>query len=274
MPSASALHGSRRTSAFTLAELLLVVAVVVVLAALLVPVLARQVARAKAKSRAVRCMDNGRQMTVAWLLYTEANRGRVPKANGANPWVDGRLDLVGGAANWNPRDLTNSPLWQYCGRNAALWRCPADPSTVEANGATLPRVRSISMNAWFDGDDVEAFGPGFRVYRTVGDLVDPGPANTWLFIDEREDAINDGGFIVGMRGFPDQPKLWVVVDFPAAFHDQAAGVAFADGHSEIRRWKDRRTMPAPRKDSSLQLNMSSPGNPDAYWLMDHSTRRP
>ena len=70
----------------------------------------------------------------------------------------------------------------------------------------------------------------------MSDLVDPGPSRTWGFLDERENSINDGEFVVGMYGYPDQPAHWNIVDFPASYHGQA-GLSFADGHSGIRKWR-------------------------------------
>ena len=66
------------------------------------------------------------------------------------------------------------------------------------------------MNAWFNGLDAAGFGPGgMRVYKKMSDLTDPGPSRTWAFLDEREDSVNDGEFVVGMFGYPDQPGQWV-----------------------------------------------------------------
>ena len=129
------------------------------------------------------------------------------------------------------------------------------------------------MNAWFDSSDVAGFGPsGMRIYKKMGDLIDPGPSRTWVFLDEREDSINDGEFVVGMFGYPDQPGQWKIVDFPASYHCQAGGLSFADGHSEIRKWRDPRTMP-PLRPGGLPLNVGSPNNQDVFWLMDRSTRK-
>ena len=96
---------------------------------------------------------------------------------------------------------------------------------------------------------------------------------TWVFIDEREDSINDGEMIVSMNGFPDSPGQWKMVDYPASYHGGAGGFGFADGHSEIKKWKDARTMPAVRKTLDLPLNVPSPNNRDVYWMMERSTRR-
>jgi prepilin-type processing-associated H-X9-DG protein len=154
-----------------------------------------------------------------------------------------------------------------------IWKCPADHSSVKVNGKTIPRVRSISMKAWFDSTDVAGFGPtGMRIYKKMIDLNDPGASMTWVFLDEREDSINDGEFVVGMYGYPSQPSQWQIVDFPASYHNRAAGFSFADGHAEIRRWIDSRTMP-PLTKGGLNLGVGSPENQDVFWMMDHTTRK-
>ena len=130
------------------------------------------------------------------------------------------------------------------------------------------------MNAWFNGLDAPDFGPsGMRLYKKMSDLIDPGPARTWAFLDEREDSINDGEFVVGMWGYPDQPSQWTIVDFPASYHHRAGGFSFADGHSEIRKWQDGRTMPVLKRGQKLSLGVQSANNKDVFWMMDRTTRK-
>jgi prepilin-type processing-associated H-X9-DG protein len=109
-------------------------------------------------------------------------------------------------------------------------------------------------------------------YLKIGDCLKPGPAMTFVFVHERVDSINDGEFVVSMLGYPNQPSQWRLVDYPASQHDGACGFSFVDGHSEMKRWLDRRTIPPIGP--VLMLNVPVPNSPDAYWLMDHCTRKP
>jgi prepilin-type N-terminal cleavage/methylation domain-containing protein/prepilin-type processing-associated H-X9-DG protein len=267
-------NGTRAARGFTLIELLVVIAIIAILAGMLLPALAK----AKTKAQGIKCLANGRQMMLAWRLYVEDNDDKVPHSyNPGAPteWVHGSMDFNGGnRSNWDiNQDITKSPLWPYCGNSAGIWKCPADNSTVTYRGATYPRIRSIAMNAWFNSTDVEFFGSGFRQYKKMSDVIDPGPTRTWLFLDEREDSINDGEFVVGMNGFPDKPQQWMIVDYPASYHNRAAGFSFVDGHSEIKKWTDPRTMPVLKKGQRIALNVPSPNNQDAFWMMDRSTRK-
>ncbi len=261
-----------RERGFTLIELLVVIAIIAILAGIMLPALAKS----KTKAQGIMCLNNGRQMLVAWRMYVDDNSDKVPQSYGPNEWVHGSLDFNGGnRSNWDvEQDIKKSILWQYCGNNTAIWKCPADRSSVRYQNTTYPRVRSIAMNAWFDSTDVAGFAPSaFRIYKKLSDVTHPGQSKTWLFMDEREDSINDGEMVVGMTGYPDQPSLWKIVDYPASYHNGAGGLAFVDGHSEIKKWQDPRTMPLLRKGQEIQLNVPSPNNPDCLWLMERTTRK-
>jgi prepilin-type processing-associated H-X9-DG protein len=193
-------------------------------------------------------------------------------------------------SNWDVnRDLKKSPLWQYGGESTGIWRCPADHSTVHPStgpwrGQAVPRVRSMSMNIWVGGfggyDGVLSGGDGYaeggslwRVYLKFNELIDPGPSGTFLFLDMREDSIDIGNFATDMRGWPNQPSLTGFYDLPASYHNGAGGLSFADGHAEIKRWLDGRTMPPLVKDGFVRDVKASPNNRDIIWLQDHSTRK-
>ena len=90
------------------------------------------------------------------------------------------------------------------------------------------------------------------------------PSMLFVFLDEREDSINDGWFA------SDPDTRWQLVDYPASYHCGAAGFSFADGHAEIHRWKDPRTMPVLKPGQLLPLNVNLPGDVDVLWMAQHA----
>jgi prepilin-type processing-associated H-X9-DG protein len=94
-----------------------------------------------------------------------------------------------------------------------------------------------------------------------------------LFWDEREDIINWGNFFVDMTGYPHDPaQAQFGGDLPAFYHDRAGVVSFVDGHAQIKRWTDPRTMP-PLNDANPPWGSASWDNADIVWMQEHATRR-
>ncbi len=93
-------------------------------------------------------------------------------------------------------------------------------------------------------------------------MVDPGPAQTWIFIDEDADSLNDGGFAVGVA----RPE-WI--DWPGTYHNNACGLAFGDGHSEIKKWNDPRT----KVINGNVSRASVPGSVDWQWIAYRTSAR-
>jgi prepilin-type processing-associated H-X9-DG protein len=152
-------------------------------------------------------------------------------------------------------------------KNGKIYHCPADKSVVTFNGTSADRVRSVSMNGWvgFDTRDwmQPASGSAFKLNFKLGDMLNPGPAQTWVFIDERENSINDGWFAVDMA---DTGPSATWVDLPAIRHNRGAVLSFADGHSEFKKWMDGATTSA-----SLVPNTAVPNNQDVAWLQQRTT---
>jgi prepilin-type N-terminal cleavage/methylation domain-containing protein len=280
-----------KASAFTLIELLVVIAIIAILAAMLLPSLTR----AKTKAQGIQCMNNHRQLALAWRQYSDDNRDLLLYASSdlsmdsitrPGVWMTGVLDFdPNNPSNWDPAvDIYKSPMWPYCGRSQGLFKCPSDTSYVIVDGVPKPRVRTMDMNMYFGGFYGSSGGyfddKTWRMYLKYSHLSVPGPDRIWVFLDTREDVINSGCFLVSMKGYPTattpaNPGSYEFYELPGAYHGNACGLSFADNHSELRKWRDPRTTP-PLIRQGLTFNgytpMSSPRNPDVAWLQDHATR--
>ncbi len=235
-------------------------------------------ARTRPSGQGVRCQNNLRQLTVAWGMYaadcsdtlplnatTSAAIGGVNTSN----WITGWMDWTTTTDNTNtsflsePRYATLAP---YFGRNPRLFKCPADNyrSAQQAWLGWKERVRSISMSiAIGQGDGKQAYIRGLRIVTRMSDISSPPPARTWVLADEQADSINDPCLVVNPTLYPANYQ-WV--DLPAAYHNGAGSFSFADGHTELKKWRDPRTLIRPMNGDYLPI--ISPGNVDYQWVIE------
>jgi len=284
--------------AFTLVELLAVVALLIIGST----IVATALGAAGAKSRSFQCFNNLKQIMGAIMIYTHDNNELFPpnpddgNTVAGHDWCAGQAG-PGGVAEFNPDILVNprlSLLANYLNTNASVFACTASSrkglyqgTSPDKIGTTVPAARSISMNnavgticpgfdsgsihsgkpslsvngPWLDGAHGHRRNAPWRTYGKTSEIVAPKPANLWVLIEEDEQSINDGVFSIAANS-----PQWI--DFPSTVHNMGCAVAFSDGHIQIRKWAD----PETRVTGSLARRVIT-NTVDWQWLATRATAK-
>lgn len=262
---------SWRFRAFTLIELLVVIAIIAILAAMLLPALSK----AKCKACGSSCLNNLKQMQLAWIMYGDDHNDIMPPNAGVTAppnycWVNpAYMDWGTSDANTNLVLLRTTLLAPFINYGVKVYKCCADTAPA-VNG---PRVRSYSMNSQMGcardpstGFVPPNFNAGFRQFAKKTDLGGAfPPVQAFVFVDEHAGSINDGYFQVDLTGgtYP---------DVPGSRHCGSCGFSFADGHAEIHKWRTPPlNIPEVQGKSVASVSANGLNNQDWRWFTNRSS---
>jgi prepilin-type N-terminal cleavage/methylation domain-containing protein len=242
-----------RTKAFTLIELLVVIAIIAVLMAILMPSLRL----AKDHATRLQCIANVKTLSLAWLMYKDANDDKMVGAminDDEYAWAHGVPSGNATVEQEIDRAIRQGAPFPYVSKTVEVYRSPADQRMKDPR-QTAYRSFSIANGAngetgWPDG------GNDHRPAQKYGDI--KNPSLKYVFLED----IDPRGSNVGSWQFHFQPLAWI--DPVAMWHKRQTTLGYADGHSEMHRWNDQSLIEwcqeAMYEPMGFSFNMTPPGD--------------
>lgn len=223
-------HRRSTMTAFTLVEMLVVIAVIGILASLLLPV----ISRAKDKGNQTYCRNNLKQLGLAMIMYHGDNTDQFTAPGSSTRYGPQDADWIW----WHyGRNISNSALARYVSEfNPRLFTCPSDKAARDMQAQGLlpsdPYRYSYTLTSYDleeNFTDDKKFNLGMATIITLDKKVYPfrasqvrNPVGKLMFVEEDRETIDDS------RWVPSGVKTNLV----SPRHNKKGVVAFADGHVE------------------------------------------
>jgi prepilin-type N-terminal cleavage/methylation domain-containing protein/prepilin-type processing-associated H-X9-DG protein len=261
-----------RRRGFTLIELLVVIAIIAILMAILIPTLNR----AKEQAKRGACLNNLRQLQLAWIMYADENDDKIVNGETDNESPPGQIrvstksfhqnELYWGGRDWHDNYMSGGqldPITQIAGikagalypyvKNEKLYKCPTGVRGEMRTYSIVDSMNGLRRDGTYTGNVGKLVGRTMLWVKRKTEITVPGPASRIVFLDEGR--VTPDSYATHYLN----ERWW---DPPHVRHGDGTNVSFADGRSDYWKWKGKKTI----EDGKMAnpLHQMVPTTPDEY----------